>query len=168
MARVERDPAVWYDSPVLGPWDDYLRVIDVSTGNTSDSLFVGSPFFRSGELDWSPDGRWIALVALTDRQYMGVMTLDGTIVDSWPTDPGVRLRWSAASDAIYYFRSQDLMKIKIDPRTGTRIGNPTVVMSGIPTPGGAFDISADGSTIAYSSARSISAASCIRLARTPW
>jgi Tol biopolymer transport system component len=107
----------------------------------------------------SPDGSWIAYSSVpegVETVVAGLLSTDGTrhtiLNDSFIPIP---LGWSPASDAVYYPRGAgggwrnlvDIVKLPIDPGSGTRAGEPVVVTRGVQTDWGRARI--DGTTLSY-------------------
>jgi Tol biopolymer transport system component len=91
----------------------------------------------------SPDGRWLALLAVrSNATFLAVTSTDGravhVLVDRVPRHTTVS--WNRGSTGIYYLRDLgngaglgaglDLMKVVIDPGTGVPRGEPHVVVGG--------------------------------------
>jgi Tol biopolymer transport system component len=104
------------------------------------------------EGDWSPNGRWIALLSTSKAGYRWILwniDLDTGIKHEVVSDtvPLSAPRWSLAGDALYYVRDQnELRKIAITPQ-GIPRGAPEILQSGL----GAthLSITADGRKLAY-------------------
>jgi eukaryotic-like serine/threonine-protein kinase len=114
-------------------------------------------------LSISPDGRWLAFVGVKGSStFLGISGINGSrpqrLVEGVPRFG--KLGWTRRGDAIYYLRdlgnganiaaAGDVMKVRINTRTGTRKGEPSTIV------GGAFvrefSLSADGRDLIYTKA----------------
>ena len=150
--------------PARGPALVRIRLKD---GSLIDTLWRGS-LGRSRpaapdsqpeivwDLQWSPNGQWLAfsaLVRLPDYGGgVGIMSSSSTLVDVRPAwTPTVQ--WSPGSDAIYYFPDNtraelDLVRAEVD-RSGRFAGKATVVLSRVPGLEGTVSVSHDGRSAAF-------------------
>jgi eukaryotic-like serine/threonine-protein kinase len=139
---------------VANAWfSDTLRIVDLSSGRTVRRFSVAPHSSTAWRVPFSPDGRWIAFGGLhRGVPFLGVVSSDGKTVRrlvDW-VDRGA-VRWDSAGDAIYFEQrvvgGADLMKVRIDRRSGDRLGNPVRVISHAQFR--EFDVGADGRTLAY-------------------
>ena len=134
-------------------FSDTLTITDLPSGRIARQLSVAPHSFTAWRVPFSPDGRWIAFGGMRGGvQFLGVVSSDGATVRrlvDW-VDRGA-VRWNPAGDAIYFQQrvagGSDLMKVRIDRRSGERLGNPVRVMSHAPFE--EFDVAADGRTLIY-------------------
>ncbi len=135
--------------------DSLVEVIETDRGDFLDSFYVGPPRTHMHDMDRSPNGRFVAFVALTDELFVTVMSPDGVIKDTWSVEvlPN-NVRWNAASNVIYYDQGEDLKRIPIDPGTGERTDSAVTIMSVAPMRFAGFDVSRDNRTITYNTVRS--------------
>ena len=134
-------------------FSDTLIITDLSSGQVTRRFSVAPHSYTAWRAPFSPDGRWIAFGGLRGGvPFLGVVSSDGRIVRrlvDW-VDRGA-VRWTPAGDAIYFQQrvagGSDLMKVRIDTRSGERLGNPVKVMSHAPF--SEFDVASDGRTLAY-------------------
>jgi len=125
-----------------GPVTDTLWVIDARSRTVAGSFTLGlGALLVSASI--SPDGRWLAAVAIrANATFLCLIATDGTVVQRLVERVPRRtsLAWNRSSTAIYYLRDLgnganlgtglDLMKVVFDPRDGTPRGNPRVVVGG--------------------------------------
>lgn len=119
------------------------------------------PFLNGGlyDLDWSPDGKWLALLVYRgqgDRRVVLVSRRHGMVTDS-RTVPGRQLvRWVPKGDAVLLLlqggSADDIVfRLGVDRRTGHFTGD-TVTRLTIPAGGATLDVSRDGTMLAFVSA----------------
>lgn len=134
-------------------FSDTLIVTDLSSGQVEGRFSVAPHSSTAWRVPFSPDGRWIAFGGMRRGvPFLGVVSADGEIVRrlvDW-VDRGA-IRWAPGGEAIYFQQrvegGADLMKVRIDRRSGDRLGNPTRVISHAQFR--EFDVAADGRTLAY-------------------
>ena len=132
-----------------------LRLLRSADTEVFDSITV--PFFNAGlpDLDWSPDGRWLVLLVYRgagDRRVLLVSRRDGVVTDSIREPGRGFVRWVPNGDAIL-MRLQGspddrVFRRGVDRRTG-RFTSDTATVARIPANGNTFDVSRDGTTLAY-------------------
>lgn len=115
--------------------------------------------FRNGglnDLDWSPDGKWLALLVYRgqgDRRVVLVSRPRGIVTDSITVRGLGLVRWVPAGDAVLLLlqggASDDIVfRHGVDRRTG-HFTSDTVTKLEIPAGGATFDVSRDGTTLAF-------------------
>jgi serine/threonine protein kinase len=132
-----------------------------STGDTT-SISLNGFFTWLLDINWSPTGNWLLFYTKGEKEFtIWTIKTDGTQQYKIVED-SVRLRsprWSSKGDAIYYLRSQgqtaDLMKIKIDLKTGKAKGVPIAIQSGLQA-GDVFSLSRDNKQLLYTRTQSYS------------
>jgi serine/threonine protein kinase len=132
-----------------------------STGDTTSIALNGS-FTWFMDIDWSPVGNRLLYLTEGEKEVtIWTITTDGTqqykiVEDSvYLFSP----RWSSKGDAIYYLRPHgsviDLMKIKIELKTGMAKGLPIAIQSGLQA-GRVFSLSKDNKQLLYTRVQSYS------------
>jgi Tol biopolymer transport system component len=132
---------------------DSLFITDAETGKVLRRFTVAPQSHAAWRVPFSPDGRWIAFGGESNGvPFLGVVSPDGSTIRrlvDW-VDRG-SIQWSPRGDAIYFLQrvvgGADLMKVKIDRRSGERLGAPVRVMSHAPFL--EFAVGSDGKTLAY-------------------
>jgi Tol biopolymer transport system component len=128
--------------------------INKTTGEVT-SIPLNGPFMWIWDIDWSPAGDLLLFLARGEKYYtIWTIRTNGSQQHKIVED-SVSLsspRWSSKGDAIYYLLSQgltkDLMKIKVDPATGTAKGIPVVIQIGLQA-GDLFTLSKDNKHCLY-------------------
>ena len=132
----------------------FLRTADAEAFDSSSVLFLNGGV---NDLDWSPDGKWLALLLYRgqgDRRVVLISRRTGTITDSL-TVPGNRLvRWLPASDGVLLLlqgvgSDNVVFRHGVDGRTG-RFAGDTATMLKLPKGGATFGVSRDLTMLAYS------------------
>ncbi len=132
-----------------------------SNGDTTSISLKGS-YIWFKDIDWSPAGNRLLFVTEGEK-YVTIWTIttDGTqqykiVEDSFYL---FSPRWDSKGDAIYYLRSQgqtaDLMKIRIDTKTGKVKGTPIPAQTGLQA-GSWFTLSRDNKQLLYTRVQSFS------------
>lgn len=138
-----------------------IQFTDKSTNDTTSIALNGSFVFLK-DIDWSPSGN-LLLFSTTGQKDNTIWTIttSGTQQHEIVKD-SVDLfspRWSSSGDAIYYLRSgeqtEDLMKVKINPKSGQAEGVPIVIQSGNET-GDVLSLSKDNKQLLYTRVQSYS------------
>jgi len=140
----------------------WLHISDVETGARRDSLPVPGTYAFLLDVDWSPDGRFLAAITYDGARRYTIRTVSTTnrsarvvLDDSVPLD---NPRWDARSSAIYYLRvvgdASQLWKVPVASSSGARIGPPTMVMPLLEA--SAFDLVENGQHLAFLRVRSTS------------
>jgi eukaryotic-like serine/threonine-protein kinase len=136
----------------------FLRSADLEVVDSASVLISGAPLPWQSELDWSPDGKWLALLVYVghgDRSVFLVSRRRGVVTDSITKVRGRQMvRWVPTGDAVLLLlqnqagSSDDkLLRWGVDGRTGHFIASDTVTKLEIPTGGATFDVSRDGKTL---------------------
>jgi len=157
--RLSGHPFTWPPAGDQFAMFDYLRdrvlFVDKNSGDTLPGGFEA----RVWDMDWSPNGKYLAIAESTDSSF--VLSIYSLIEKKWirPDQPIVvdRVRWSSNGEAIYFLKPKgktyvtapDLMKIGIDPNTGIIRGEPTLLISGLQTGGGGMSFSGDSRKLVY-------------------
>ena len=127
-----------------------LEFVSLRTRQANRVIALPDSLGEVTELAWSPDRRWVAFAAGGQFSSAGALPAGGKVwvVDAAggvPTpivDQGRNVRWAPGSDALYFLRGPagavDLVKVRLDPKSGGRKGNVMRMMS-LPT-ADAFDI----------------------------
>ena len=137
---------------------------NISTGDTTSIPLEGS-FTWLRDIDWSPTGDQLTFRTEGEKEgTIWTIGTDGTqqhkIVEEASESAYLGSpRWSSKGNALYYlrFRGQtvDLMKIKIDAKTGKAKGLPIAVYSGLQE-GQDFSLSEDNARLLYTRVQSYS------------
>lgn len=146
-------------SRLLG-WDPPGRIIirTLTTGST-DTLQLQTPIEFLHDVDWSPDGRFLAFVALSSPVESLVGTLDLTHrvehILLRDTTAIHAVRWSDNGREILYFQEREIWQLPVDP-SGSRRGPSEFVVGELTTfPRNAdlvvptFTLTADGRRVGY-------------------
>lgn len=157
--RLSMHPFAWSPKGDQFAMVDYLRdrvlFVDKNSGDTLPGGFEA----RVWDMDWSPNGKYLATSEATDSSFN--LSIYSLVERKWirPAKPiGVdRVKWSSNGEAIYFLKPNgatyvtppDLMKISIDPNTGIIQGEPTPLISGLQTGGGGISFSRDGRKLVY-------------------
>ena len=132
---------------------DTIFTVGVPSGEPLRQFSLAPHSYSAWRVPFSPDGRWIAFGGESAGvPFLGIVSPSGSslshLVD-W-VDRGA-VRWSPHGDAIYFLQrvtgGVDLMKVRLDPNSGRRVGGPVRVMSYAPFV--EFTIASDGKTLAY-------------------
>ena len=118
-----------------------IRVVDLRSGRARQTLKMPESLGQIYELDWSPDGNWVAMEAegiwLTSLRGGAPVRLSAT---------GIIPRWAPSNDAVYFLDgprgTTALKKVLIDRKTGMPRGTPVRVMS-LPT-ADRYSVTAEG------------------------
>jgi len=129
-----------------------IAIVDKATGEI-DTLTVSGDYTRIKDIDWSPTGNFILFLTVKENiSAIWTITLDGKFENRILDGGIISPRWAPSGDAIYYLRyrgqTRDLMKIKVDPKTGQSIGNSIEIMTGLQS-GYLFSLSEDGDQLLY-------------------
>ncbi|MGZ5384243.1 MAG: protein kinase domain-containing protein [Acidimicrobiia bacterium] len=131
---------------------DSISITDLATGDVLGRFSVTPTSYMAWRVGFSPNGRWIAFGGESTVPFLGVVSPEGSTVRrlvDW-VDRGA-VRWSPRGDAIYFLQrvpgGADLMKVRVEPRSGERVGTPVRVMSHAPFT--EFDVGPDGKTLVY-------------------
>jgi Tol biopolymer transport system component len=132
---------------------DSVFILDLASGEVLRRFSVAPTSFTAWRAVFSPDGHWIAFGGERDGiPYLALVSPDGSTIRrlvDW-VDRGT-LQWSPHGDALYFFQrvpgGADLMKVRIDPETGERRGDPVRVISHAAFT--EFSVGADGHTLLY-------------------
>ena len=114
------------------PQASHILISDVRSGELVDSVAIGVTHDWVLGVDWSPDGRHLA-VAVAEGEENHLLTVNaetgrGVVVLS--DGGGIQgPRWPPGEDAIYFSRGWDLLKLKLDGPDQAR-GSPTRVSNG--------------------------------------
>jgi len=148
-------PFAWDPSgrSLVRAFGDTLTVVDVATGRVEAIVPLAPRSVTFGnDVAVSPDGRWIALGLQSE---FGVLSRDGR---TWRRLGGGaihQVRWSRRGDALYFLNpaaaGADLMRVRIDGRTGAPVGEPALVFSGLKQ-GTRLDLTPDGRTLVFDQA----------------
>ena len=136
-----------------------IFVTETSTGEVTE-VPLSEEFTFIRDVDWSPTGDFFAVVVLDgmQRSTLRTVSVDGarqsTVLED---DAGIQSpRWSAAGDAIYYWRDEQqaggLWKIRVSG-DGTALGAPTPLLAGVPV-APPLSITADGAGLLYARGQS--------------
>ena len=131
----------------------FLRSSDVAVFDSVSVTFTNGGL---NDLDWSPDGKWLALLVYRgqgDRRVVLVSRRRGIVTDSMRVSGLDHVRWVPAGDAVLVLlqgsSSDDrIFRIGVDRRTG-RFTSDTITKLSIPAGGSTFDLSRDGTILAY-------------------
>jgi len=142
---------------VAGEARDTIRLRFLQSANLEvlDSVSVPSVDGGLGDLDWSPDGKWLALLVYTGqgaRRLFLVSRRLGLVTDSMRVSGRSFVRWVPAGDAVLLQlqgsgSDEIVFRRGVDPRTG-RFTRDTVTKVAIP-PAGLIDVSRDGTMLAF-------------------
>jgi Tol biopolymer transport system component len=138
-----------------------FRIVDRATGSTKSIRLSG--FRWLNDLDWSPTSNFLAVLTTLEsgRDAIWIVRPDGSQQRMVIEENGLASpRWAAAGDGIYFLRAsqgrtQDLLKVAINPKSGLAKNPVSVLLGGLET-GSYFTVSADGTRVAYSRAQSYS------------
>ncbi len=137
-----------------------LYFTDVKVGTTRFAALKG-PFEFLLQVDWSPSGQWLLLIAADQarKSSLWIVKPDGTQQQKLHEEVtgGLRARWGPAGDVIYYMRgepTQELWKLTLVPQTGQPRRGPVLLLTGLDVAswGAAselFDVFRDGKRLAY-------------------
>jgi Tol biopolymer transport system component/DNA-binding winged helix-turn-helix (wHTH) protein len=131
-----------------------LWVVASQGGSPKQITQAGQP--AGGHLcpAWSPDGKRIAFLnaSLTSYQIWSVPLIGGPSKQMTPNQSGDKadLVWDGDGRSIYFTMGMMLLKLRVDPATGERIGKPVKVADLGATVFRNPAISANGKKIAYS------------------
>ena len=145
---------------------DTLVLFDLDSRKERTRLPAGGPAAAEGkrliylggveDVAWSPDGRWIA----STEEGLGALSIIVTSADGrrgrWVAAGSGPVRWGAGSNALYFVvpvpGGNDLLRLAFDPSTGAPVGQPRIVLSGLPSLldwTDVFDLRRDGRMLAY-------------------
>jgi Tol biopolymer transport system component len=142
---------------------DSILVLDPTRGGVQRAFTLRPVATTTYSPTISPDGRWMAFVGVNASvTFLGICATDGSgarrLVADVPRSGS--LAWSPGSDAIYYLRdlgnganvaaAGDVMKLRIDTRTGAARRDPGTVLGGAFVQD--FSLSPDGRVLAYTKA----------------
>jgi serine/threonine-protein kinase len=133
-----------------------LAMDDTFSVETPDS--VGA-FLYSG--DWSPNGRFIALVSSVQSSYhLWTVAVDGSGWQRLVRDTVMLAgpRWAPSGGAVYYLRGDELRKVRVAP-DGRARGTPVVLQAGLDAGRGrpykpGVSLTGDGRTLALTKVQS--------------
>ncbi len=142
----------WYpDGSKFVAVADYNRLIytDKVTGDTT-VVALAVPFSDMMIGGFSPDGQWLSLFAVVGGEFgLWLVSADGRIAHQISKAAHAWSTWAGSEYAIYAIeasiRSQSarLVRLMIDPKSGTSKGEPEVLLTGLPSVIG-VSASADG------------------------
>jgi Tol biopolymer transport system component len=137
----------WRDSTVVVRAPREKRVLQfesLQTGKVLRSIALPDSLGEVDQVDWSPDRR---LIGFTNADGVWTVSADGGQPSRIAA--GRNIRWSPASDALYFMTGPAgavaLMKSWINPRSGASRGGVVRIMS-LPT-ASSFDLAANGNLV---------------------
>lgn len=148
---------------VVGWWPaaDTLRLVDVAAGEKSGTIPLGLGHEWLMGVDWSPDGRTLAVATSHADSALGAV-LWAVPLEGGPARELLRdsvavwsPHWAASGEAIYVLRAEeDVWKIPVEDDGRTRAGEPTRLAARL-SPNvwngtlPAFSVSSDGRRLHY-------------------
>lgn len=138
----------------MQPWK-WFYVVDTESSARLDSVPVPGTYTLLLDADWSPDGRFLAVLTTDGARRYTMRTVSTTSRFARVVlDDSVTLgnpRWDARSSSLYYLRvagnESQLWKVPVSASTGVRSGTPTMVMPLLE--GLSFDLVENGQHLAY-------------------
>ena len=99
----------------------------------------------------SPHGNWLAFESSNEIFILPFPNFEQSNPIQITSDSGEVPRWGPDGNQIYYYLDGNLMRVPIDAESGSRVGAPEIVLTGLSSHGRAFyyDISRDGNSIVY-------------------
>ena len=130
----------------------FLRRADLEVLDSASVPFLGGAY----DLDWSPDGKWLALLVYRgagDRQVVLMSRRRGMVTDSLRVRGRQVVRWVPGGDAVLLLlqggMSDDIVfRRGVDRRTG-HFTSDSVSQLRIPAGGATFDVSRNGTLLAF-------------------
>jgi len=134
-----------------------IRIIDKTTGK-STFISLSSSLLPPADIDWSPNGKFLLLLAWYESHRFGIWTLsiDGSeehkvIVEDTDIDSA---RWAPGGDAIYYIKfmqpsETQLWKVPVSKETGIPTQAPSYLTGGLESKTDCFAITRDGKRLFY-------------------
>ena len=126
--------------------------VDKKSGDTSSIAFD----FSVWNIDWSPNGEFLAFCGLNDSgwfisSYNLRTNATQRLVDSLQP---MHVKWSASGNAIYFMTNKgtnppDFYKIRVNPRSGEREGEPILLISSLQGGQYIYSISRDNRKMVY-------------------
>jgi Tol biopolymer transport system component len=131
-----------------------LRYLRSANAEVFDSTSV--PLLGLSDLDWSPDGKWLALLLYrgqADRRVILISRRTGAINDSLKVPGHQLVRWVPGGDGLLVLLqgvgSDNLIfRLGVDRLTGRFTGDTATIVE-IPRGGSTFGLSRDGTILAY-------------------
>ena len=121
-----------------------LEFASLQTGRVLRNFLLPDSLSEIGQVDWSPDGHFIGFTNAD-----GIWTVSAMGGKPSRIADGRNIRWSPASDALYFMSGPPgavvLMKIWIDPRSGAARGDVIRTMS-LPT-ASSYDLAGNGTLV---------------------
>jgi Tol biopolymer transport system component len=131
----------WYpDGSKFVAVADHERLIytDKITGDTT-VVPLSVPFSDMAIGGFSPDGRWLSVFGAVGNEYgVWLVSADGKTANRISKDLHVQMTWAGSGYAIYaierslQFHRNRLVRLAIDPQSGTLIGEPEILLTGLP------------------------------------
>jgi Tol biopolymer transport system component len=152
---------------------DAITIVDKSTGTRTAAL-LNAPKVLVRGLDWSRDGRWIAVLTRGEqsRSSIWVISRDGkTRQEILSDDLEIsRIGWSYRADVIYFLQQRgqvrELWKIHVSAETGHAVRPAALVIGGLQS-GPNFALSNDARKLLYTREIHYSNLWVASLGRTP-
>jgi serine/threonine protein kinase/WD40 repeat protein len=153
--------------PAASRSGDTLVIFDLNSKKERVRLRAGGPALAEdrkrlvylGEVQdvaWSPDGRWIASAEEGPNASSIVVTSSDGRRGGLVARGSGPVRWGSGSDVLYFVvpvsGGNDLLRLAFDPGTGSPLGQPRIVLSGLPSLldwSAVFDLRRDGHMLAY-------------------
>ncbi len=79
----------------------------------------------------SPDGNWFAYESGNQVFILPFPNSEDSNPIQITTDSGEAPRWGSGGDHIYYYLDGNLMRVLIDGESGSRLGAPEIVLTGL-------------------------------------
>jgi Tol biopolymer transport system component/predicted Ser/Thr protein kinase len=129
-----------------------IYFIDKKSGDTS-SVACDTSLWA---VEWSPNGDLLALnLGNFSEPYLAIGDLQGNVF-GWVVDtiPATNPIWSQRGDAIYFMDMKDdeppnVYKIRVDPRSGKKEGEPTLLVADLLGAQYSYSISGDGRKLVF-------------------